>query len=260
MKVNGHGMRRVLWGVLVVVSAVAGWLTVRYGMPSVESGWLVFAPLAVTLPPFVALIRTVGWPRAMVACLMLGCFFLLLSVVSAATGYPFGPVHVSDRLGMRIIGLVPWTMPFAGVGLLLGILPAAARWGKRIGWKFAWTSIGMAVVGVLAEASATVLGLWTYAHPFRFAGIPVSSVGGWALAGLVGGMLAFLLLQDHKPLPPLAASGLLLSCGFWVGTIGAKGNWVAAVFVILLFVGIFWIMTKPPEGGEAAAITGSGAG
>ena len=76
----------------------------------------------------------------------------VLAWIGAAAGWPFGPFIYTDRLGIRIAHVLPFTVPLLWLVLilcsryaLLSLIPQAARWAR---WQLA---LATAVLVVLTD-------------------------------------------------------------------------------------------------------------
>jgi len=76
---------------------------------------------------YLAMASAEGLPtaRRWAAIILLGS--AALSGIGAATGFPFGPLAYTDVMGLRLGRLVPFTLPFLWLSLVIGSRYAAMR-------------------------------------------------------------------------------------------------------------------------------------
>jgi len=172
----------------------------------------------------------------------------MLCALSARNGVPLGKVEYSTRLGLRLLGLVPVTLPFLWVALLLAgretarLMLRPLRRDKFYGYYLLLVSSGLVVLAdVTLEPFATqVVGWWAWpeAGPAALTGVLWGTWVAWLLSAAFMLMLATPWLLPKRPIPTtptfhapaiwlaLAAWFTLgdLRHGFWLpGLIGLVG-------------------------------------
>ncbi len=170
----------LLWGgqLTVLIGAVAGWafLASRLGLRATN---IAFAWIFVLT--------------------------LFAELTGTHTGFPFGVYSYTERLGYRVLGLVPISIPtswfymlVACLGLCARLLPAKDDGLSRWWWSLIGGALLTAWDVVLDPAMVkTVHWLWnppdlTQAHPFIrfigepiFFGMPITNWMGWFLTGVL---------------------------------------------------------------------------
>ncbi|MDQ7028941.1 MAG: carotenoid biosynthesis protein [Ardenticatenia bacterium] len=158
---------------------------------------------------------TLGWPRAV---LFLAVTLLISSVlegVGVATGLVYGAYAYTDRLGPKVLGLVPIYVPLAwfmmGYAAYALVARAAAALGLSPGWR---ADVWVALVGALAMTAWDLTmdplmvsgGHWVWHTPGDYFGIPPSNYAGWMVTTFTI-YLTYLRLATRirAPLPQVPA-------------------------------------------------------
>ncbi|MDD3071225.1 MAG: carotenoid biosynthesis protein, partial [Methanoculleus horonobensis] len=138
-------MRIVRAALLLTALALflAAFLVVRFDDPVVPPAVPVVFLVALALPSYIALVRWLGSARGIALLLILSILPLAVEAYAVATGIPYGRFTYSADLGYRVFGLVPWTVAFAYLPMLLGAVTLA---GAAVGTSW----IRLVPVGVLA--------------------------------------------------------------------------------------------------------------
>lgn len=199
---------------------------------------LIFA-----VPAFVALVKWLGY-RGFLALAALSVFAVGIETFAVVTGWPYGRFVYGEKIGAKIFGLVPWTVPFAWTPVLLGSYALARRLvrervaGNRFERKFGrgqWNTIfATAIVAVLfdfvLDPGAVSQGFWIYPAGGIFYAVPLSNFAGWLFSGALGAILVSYFAQWHqRELPPkeLAGSAFLIAL-FWTSVCAWSGLWIPA--------------------------------
>ncbi len=154
---------------------------------------------------------TLGWPRA---ALFLAVTFLIsfvLESVGVATGLVYGAYSYTDRLGPKLLGLVPVYVPLAwfmmGYTAYALVARLAVALNLRPGWR---ANVWVATVGALAMTAWDLTmdplmvsgGHWVWHAPGDYFGIPPSNYAGWMVTTF-SIYMAYLALEPRvqAPLP-----------------------------------------------------------
>ena len=215
---------------------LAAFLVVRFDDSAVPPAVPVVFLIALALPSYAALVRWLGPARGIALLLLLSLLPLAVEAYAVATGVPYGRFTYSADLGYRVFGLVPWTVAFAYLPMLLGAVAlAAAAFGT------AWSRLVPAGVFVLllvdlvVDPAAVHAGLWVWLAGGAYYGVPASNFAGWVLTGVVYIML-FRLIAGGRPIPGMVAASLLLILAFWTGYLTRSGLAVPALLGAALAV------------------------
>jgi putative membrane protein len=205
---------------------------------------LVFA-----LPSFVALVRWLEW-RGVMALVALGVFAIAIESFAVATGYPYGSFVYGAKIGGKVFGLVPWTVPFAWTPILLGSYALARRTARGFWPVILATALWSVAFDLVLDPGAVSQGFWTYAQPGVYYDVPWSNFAGWLLSGTIGALILSRFTRWHgRDLPPqglLGSAWLILL--FWTSVCAWGELWVAAGFgVVLLPIVARTLLQRPHE-------------
>ncbi len=198
---------------------------------------LVFA-----LPSFWTLVKWLG-KRGMLALAALSVFAVGIESFAVATGFPYGHFTYGAKIGDKLFGLVPWTVPFAWTPVLLGSYALARRVARNRPKSEKWNTIfATALIStafdLVLDPGAVSQNFWTYRAGGAFYGVPWTNFAGWILSGAVGALILHLFAQERKhESPPKGLLGSLwLIALFWTGVCGWSGLWIPAAIGVALCV------------------------
>jgi len=203
------------------------------------------------LPSYLAAIRWLGAQRAARLLIALGVFAIVLESFAVATGVPYGRFIYGDKIGAKVLGLVPWTVPFAWTPLLLASMTLAARWSRGTIGRAVWSGLVLVAIDLVLDPAAVDQGFWTWQHPGSYYQVPASNFVGWFLSGVAGSLLfQWMAPVSNRNRPPLQmlGSAFLILC-FWTSVCGWSALWVPAVLgaVLLLLVGTALMQREPSQ-------------
>ncbi|RME96011.1 MAG: carotenoid biosynthesis protein [Verrucomicrobia bacterium] len=227
------------------------------------AGWSVTPPLAWIEPVACAwagvaavltLMRRLPLENAVGGGLTLLILSLMVCALSAHSGIPLGEIEYSPRLGPRVFGLVPLTLPFLWTAVMLTSREAARLilrpWRRDPFYGYYLVTVAAVLTALMAaiiEPYAVQAGhwwLWPKApERFNWGGAPPGSLVVWLLAATFMLMAATVYLVPKRPIhssPSLHPVWIWLGLGVWfiLGEAG-QGLWreVAVGTLIVLVVG-----------------------
>jgi len=250
MPLQGHlsGMQpgRV-GGILIVLAGIMfimGFLFVnpdpRY---STVSGLFI---LLLALPSFVVLIQWLGIRKGLFILALFSLLPLLIEAVAVLTGIPYGRFSYSLAIGPVLFGLVPVTVAFAYLPVLLGGISLSCQGSGITLPRAVLLSTGFVLLADLViDPAAVHAGFWIWENPGLYYGIPLSNFIGWALTGFFYSWLFFILTsKPGKTLsfpPPMMAASLLLIMALWSGYLFSNQLLIPAVLGLMyaILIGSF---------------------
>ncbi len=179
-----------------MVFSVAGSLLVRLA-PSVLK---VFGPVYVHLVKaptwtYMALLpvlpvlmygRSLGAPLTAFFVLWGSLVGGLSELVGTTTGFPFGAYHYGIWLGPKLLGHVPYFIPFSWFAMSILSLDLARRLTRRRWARILTATLLMVLWDVaLDPAMSRAFPFWTYPDGGFFFGMPASNWAGWFGVSLV---------------------------------------------------------------------------
>ncbi|MCK9306966.1 MAG: carotenoid biosynthesis protein [Methanoculleus sp.] len=208
---------------------LAAYLVVRFDDPAVPPAVPVIFLVALALPSYIALIRWLGPARGIALLLLLSLLPLAVEAYAVATGIPYGRFAYSADLGYRVFGLVPWTVAFAYLPMLLGAVTlAAAAAGTSWSRLIPAGVFVLLLVDLVIDPAVVHAGLWVWLDGGAYYGVPASNFAGWILTGTVY-IVLFRLMGGDRAIPGMVASSLLLILAFWTGYLARSGLGVPAL-------------------------------
>jgi putative membrane protein len=212
------------WSVVAVVAlgaAVCGFLARWSG---IVAPWPVswMAMVLFALPSFGAAVHWLGPRNGIGSLVSLSLLAISIESLGVATGWPYGAFSYASVLGPKIFGLVPPTVPFGWIPLVLAawtLAPARRRFlvalTLLIGFDFVF------------DPAAVALGFWHWDIPGPWFGVPWINFFGWMVSSSVG----FAMLRAFACRTPVPAylRPWLVSGAAWILAF-ALGVWGAGIF------------------------------
>ncbi|KUG20561.1 hypothetical protein ASZ90_009698 [hydrocarbon metagenome] len=220
---------------------IAGYSVVRFDtgldIPLV-SGLFI---LALALPSYLALLRWLGPAPGLFLLVALSVLPVIVEALAIVTGVPYGEFSYSPDLGYRVFSLVPWTMAFAYLPMLLGSFTAASHLVGNAPLRLIAGSAAFLVLVDLAVDPALVhAGFWEWPGGGLYYGIPAANFFGWFLTGALYSGILYRIAQGRlstgSPVPAAVAGSLLLILSLWTGYL----LWVG--FLLPFFIGLVLLL------------------
>jgi putative membrane protein len=127
-----------------------------YQLVSVIFIFLLFLPIIISLS------KWLGYLKASIALLSLGLFALIFEAQAIITGWPYGEFIYHQQIGAKVLGIVPWTVPFAWLPLLIGGLVIGYRLHTNPYVRVIVSSLIMIWADLIIDPGAVGLGFWSY--------------------------------------------------------------------------------------------------
>ena len=180
-----------------ILLALYGLLTV-YAVSTVIIG-LDFSPMLTPFNTLVAFtfavvhsIHRLGWKSALFLFALTFVVSLTFESLGVATGWVYGAYHYSDKLGVKVFGLVPLLIPVAWImmsypsfviaRLVLPRMKTVAAW--RL-WLAAIGALVMTAWDVAMDPMMSSGGHWIWEQGGAYFGIPLQNFWGWWLTVFV---------------------------------------------------------------------------
>jgi putative membrane protein len=184
-------------------------------------GVLGFISVITTIPSLFFFYRWTGWRTTLIVFGILVCMVTFIEGVGVLTGFPYGSFYYTDTIGIKLFGVVPWTIAFAFIPLLLGALGIITYY-VNTPWKvILLTASYLVLIDLVLDPVFVHLGIWVWITPGIYYGVPVSNFIGWFATGLITTSMLLTLLkwrQEDTGCPSiLIAISLVLTMGFWSG-------------------------------------------
>ncbi len=185
------------------------------------------------LPSFWALFRWLGKRDALIIIAVLGVYALTIESIGLLTGFPYGEFSHSPILGFKLFGVVPWTVAFAWTPLILAAIVLTHRTIQSFFLRIIAISLFLVLLDLTLDPGAVYLKFWKYETVGFYYQVPVSNFIGWLFSGLIGAMIAELLLLKFKPLLPSPVQ-LIIGCFYTLLFWTAIAFWADLTIPLLL--------------------------
>ena len=175
---------------------------------------------------------------------------LSMELLGTSTGFPFGPYSYTSFLGVKIAGLVPYSIPLSWFYMgftsyiLASLLVNCLHLKRATLWSLALGAYFLAVWDLTldpAMASANLpLHFWIWHEPGGYFGMPVHNLLGWVINGLIFMSVSRLLwrenLSTRRVVAWLPFGVYLANIGFGVALNLSVGLWIPPLLALIFGV------------------------
>ncbi|MCP1714968.1 putative membrane protein [Methanocalculus alkaliphilus] len=247
-------IRRDLTTALMITAVIlflAGFLVIRFdtdiNIPAISGLFII----AMALPSYYILCKEAGFGRGILLLIILSIIPLIIEAQAIVTGLPYGEFHYSDDLGLRLFDLVPLTVAFAYLPILLGAFTIASHLAGTHPWRLITGSALLLVLIDLAIDPAIVhAGLWIWPGGGVYYGVPAINFLGWLLTGLIYSGILYLgmreRLMEQRPIAIGMASSLLLIIALWTGYLLYAGLLIPFIIGCILLITLLHMTRQLP--------------
>ncbi len=191
--------------------------------------------LVLWFPSLLAAKNWLGWKRAVLLLGTLGAFAIAIETIAIKTGLPYGQFSYGDKIGAKLFGVVPWTVPFSWPPLVLGAMALAARIAPKR--RLIGGTLILLCFDLVLDPGAVQQKFWAYKAGGVYYGVPFSNFCGWIVSGWIGSWI-FRRLTQEKPAPLTLISSVAVILAFWTSVTLFVGLWIPALVGFALLV---WI-------------------
>jgi len=185
------------------------------------------AILLFALPSYVGLIRQKGVLKALAIVLVLSAVLLAVQAVAVEFRYPFGEFTFGDAMGYKILGLVPWTVAFAYLPLVLAVFWLSSKLTPS-GFRVILSGLFLAVVNAVLDPALAFMSLRSWENGGPFFGVPVLNFVGWFITGIITALILHAFWgKDDDVRRSIAYSGFGI-IWFWGGVNLGLKQWIPA--------------------------------
>ncbi|MFX0168324.1 MAG: carotenoid biosynthesis protein [Candidatus Hodarchaeota archaeon] len=241
---SSYNRRSLLFALLLIGPYVISYLFVSFPLQATP---FVFSTLIVcsAFPTLFFFYKWLGRNKALTIFPFLVGLTYCIEGFGIITGFPYGYFYYTGILGFKLFDLVPWTVPFAFLPLLVGSFVVAKQF-VRAPWKLVLLSaIFLVLVDLVLDPALVLLNIWVWITPGVYYGVPVTNYLGWFFTGLIASTILFYLLPKEKrdlaPTPVISVS-LLFSVAFWSGYTLWSMLWIPFSISLILLVIMFPII------------------
>jgi putative membrane protein len=141
--------------------------------------------LILALPSFWVCYQWLGRFKGLVVLGVLCVHAIILESIAVLTGVPYGSFSYSSIIGWKILGITPWTVPFAYIPLVLGAVPFSSRFVNKYWQLVVSNAFLLVVIDMVLDPGAVLLGMWHYDAGGIYYGVPWSNFFGWLISGIL---------------------------------------------------------------------------
>jgi putative membrane protein len=163
-------------------------------------------------------VKHVGYRKGVLLLMILSILPVIVEGVAVWTGYPYGGFEYGERLGWLLFGVVPPTISFAYLPILLGSLYFASKKSGKFFIFCFLASIFNLLVDLVIDPAAVRIGFWSYTSGGFYFGVPLSNFLGWLITGFIyASIFYFIVEKKFFPLPSMVSISLIWILSFWSG-------------------------------------------
>jgi len=249
----GHAVALVfgLAGMLIALPHPELWAGSRLGAQTFAFGMQYAGPLHIILGAAAMAVfgwRALGWRRTAIFLVAACALSLSSELIGTGTGWPFGNYAYTERLGTKVLGRVPFSIPLSWfyMGFAAYLLGTALAGALQLRHRTAW-SLGLGVFFLTvwdlaldpAMAAPTLpLQFWVWHESGGYFGMPIQNLVGWSATGLVFMGVSRLLFRGDPIIPSSATSFPLamyaLNTLFALVLSAAAGLWLPVALAVAL--------------------------
>ena len=167
----------------------------------------------------------------------LSVFALSVEYVGLITGFPYGSFLYTAPLGYRIAGVLPWTVGFSWVPLMIGAVALVYTITTNTFYRIVAPVCILVLFDLLLDPTAVTIGLWQYVHEGIYYSVPLQNFIGWALSGGIGSLFCYYVFNaKNKTMMYGLWYSFCCSILFWSVVAFGKGLYVPCICGVLLLV------------------------
>ena len=207
----------------------------------------VIPMLFLAFPAYFGLLKT-NFYNGLALIVILSCYATAIEALSIQTSFPYGAFQYNTQLGYKIFDLVPWTVSFGWVPLVIGCFGLSSWIFNKRTHQLVAGVVLLVVSDLIIDPGAVLMNFWTWTNPGIYYGIPFSNYLGWILSSVIGGIVFFWMLpkNENQNLPFYSIYSLALGNAFWIGVTFNAGYWIAfGVGILLQLIILFFRKNKP---------------
>ena len=187
------------------------------------------------IPSYYALISHLGYRKGLIIIVILSVLPVLIEGLAVWTGFPYGGFEYGSRLGWLLFGLVPPTVSFAYLPILLCSVYVASQHTNKITQFILMSSIFNLLIDLVIDPAAVHIGFWSYTEGGVYFGVPLSNFLGWLFTGTIYSAIFILISgKESLPLPSGTSVSLIWILSFWTGYLIISRLYLPAALGLLL--------------------------
>ena len=187
------------------------------------------------IPSYYTLVSHLDYRKGLSLIVFLSILPVLVEGLAVWTGFPYGRFEYGSRLGWLLFDLVPPTISFAYLPILLCSLYVSSQYSQNIVHFSILTSIFNLLVDLVIDPAAVHIGFWTYTEGGIYFGVPLSNFLGWIITGTIYSAIFYLISgKESLPLPSGTSVSLIWILSFWTGYLLISRLYLPSIISIIL--------------------------
>ena len=205
----------------------------------------VIPMLFLAVPAYFALLKT-NFYKGFFFIVVLSLYATSIEALSILTAFPYGTFNYNTQLGYKLFDLVPWTVSFGWVPLVIGSFTMSSWIFKRRIYQFFGGVSLLVFSDLIIDPGAVLMRFWTWTEPGNYYSIPFTNYMGWVFSSTIGGLFLFWMLPQNnlQKMPYYGSYTLALGNAFWIGVTFNAAYWIPCLMGILLQVIIITFVKK----------------
>lgn len=205
----------------------------------------VIPMLFLAVPAYFALLKT-NFYKGFFFIVVLSLYATSIEALSILTAFPYGAFNYNTQLGYKLFDLVPWTVSFGWVPLVIGSFKMSSWIFKRRIYQFFGGVSLLVFSDLIIDPGAVLMRFWTWTEPGNYYSIPFTNYMGWIFSSTIGGLFLFWMLPQNnlQKMPYYGSYTLALGNAFWIGVTFNAAYWIPCLMGILLQVIIIAFVKK----------------
>lgn len=174
------------------------------------------AILAYALPSFIALYRDIGARKTVAVLIILGILPVAIEGLAILTGVPYGYFRYSERMGFLLYDMVPLSLAFGYLPILLGSITVASQIDSYS--RFRFTVIGTIInllIDLVLDPASVSNEFWFWKNPGWYYGVPIVNYIGWIFTGFLYISIFYQIAGKKLPLSNKITSSLMYILSLW---------------------------------------------
>ena len=219
---------------------------VGYFAYNVRDAYFSVIPMIfLAVPAYYALLK-VNLHKGLLFIIVLSIYATFIEALSILTGFPYGAFNYNSQLGYKLFNLVPWTVSFGWVPLVIGSFTMSSWIFKRSVYQFFGGISILFFSDLIIDPGAVLMLFWTWTEPGMYYSIPLTNYLGWIFSSTIGGLLLFWILPKNnlQKMPYYSSYTLALGNAFWIGVTFNATYWIPCLLGILLQLIIIAFLKK----------------
>ena len=215
--------------IISIILFFVSYFTVTFIDPSLSAVSAVFI-IIFAAPSFYYLIKESQ--NGVRIILILSALAIIIESIGILTGFPYSRFEYTELIGGKILGLAPWTLPFAFVPLVIGAMYFALK--QKSLTKIFLVATGLLVLtDLILDPAAVALKIWVWEINGLFYGVPFVNFLGWIFTSML--CVVVFLLNHQNPLTKNTALSFYFIVSFWTGACFWLNLWIPFLIGIFLW-------------------------